>query len=1038
MATLTKTIRLTGLSNNPNDLTCDDGNLAVASGLVHEGGSLRPFYPVAPSAVISFTDVSDSLSYAGQPYGHRVIHVHETPSFPNVIVTYSVLGNDYQELQKIGWLPKPSSHVTDPSLTELYIPDQDVKNVVSIGRTLIIYTSKSQHYFLFAPDTSSYRYLGSHLPELEISFGLYAHPHRNSDDIDRSDDDYLSSSDNLYRDLDRFTLSSGYQDKSDYVLDQDDSSRLTEAAMAASNRFVNGWGSDNGYFTQPFFVRAALRMYDGSVTMHTAPIYMRVSTTANPLITVMHMRNNNVWLDAEGIGCELKYWITEQCRKALLEDWSDIITSVDIFVSQPLYTYDQSGVCKSFHVPYVDDSDVLHLPNVPIEEKRFDNSVISAFADKQDSDTIITEILQSKENFIHSQEDISLGHRLSDNQSIAGLGGNPAPIIAGPTLDSVGDHAVIIGAIEEHAFSSTYHSSRRFQLYDPRYYPLAYVDMPKIPNIDEIVRTTSTFYLLSSISTYELSSAEDGNVIKVDKDKLKNIVTHELMTDDFESHHDVIPDIAFPYNGRLNIASCTKKMFDGFTIDSMSQRCKSALLSSPMRVTTIVTLQTSYGKIEVSPSSLSVIRQLQFCYFFYPDPAAKLVKFIVHKNYIDGTAYYVAECPLREHESLNAAYIYDNDGIISGSRLRRITEQEYIDLVAYANSLQSNPSIADEPSVVRTSEVNNPFVYSAANTEQVGTGRVLALSAAVLPISEGQYGDTPMYCFTTEGIWALKPNSTGSWLVEQPVSYDVLSDPRSLLRLESSILFTTSRGLMHIAGGKVECTSDVFRGPYDRLLSGEAYMPQYHDMSINFVQNTVPSVCNASLYFDDTPFHDFISGAAFVYDYPHQRIIIGRHDKPYSYVYSITDRLWSTAPVCITSRVDSFPEAYAMIRHEGNLMMADFASMSDVISVQKPSFIITRPIKLDDTSFRKTIRTVNVCGQFHRSHCSIILLGCPDNALHDWYVISSCRGSRLPFRFGSPYRYFRIAIASCLDPEESIDHVTVEYEIKEQRNKFRQ
>ena len=109
----------------------------------------------------------------------------------------------------------------------------------------------------------------------------------------------------------------------------------------------------------------------------------------------------------------------------------------------------------------------------------------------------------------------------------------------------------------------------------------------------------------------------------------------------------------------------------------------------------------------------------------------------------------------------------------------------------------------------------------------------------------------------------------------------------------------------------------------------------------------------------------------------------------------------------------------------------------DRITMPENGLLLTRPIKLSSPSVQKTIRTINLHGVFDKTHAAMILLGCNDNLMKDWFVVSSCEGSRLPFRYGTPFKAFRLAVVTRLDKGESVDGATIEYEYKE-LNKERQ
>lgn len=117
--------------------------------------------------------------------------------------------------------------------------------------------------------------------------------------------------------------------------------------------------------------------------------------------------------------------------------------------------------------------------------------------------------------------------------------------------------------------------------------------------------------------------------------------------------------------------------------------------------------------------------------------------------------------------------------------------------------------IIDLPNKIYTSEVNNPFHFPVLGINTVGTGTILGICAAVKALSEGQFGQFPLYAFTTEGVWALEVSVTGTYSAKQPITRDVVINPDSITQIDTAVLFATDRGIMHISGSSTQCISDI-------------------------------------------------------------------------------------------------------------------------------------------------------------------------------------------------------------------------------------
>ena len=154
------------------------------------------------------------------------------------------------------------------------------------------------------------------------------------------------------------------------------------------------------------------------------------------------------------------------------------------------------------------------------------------------------------------------------------------------------------------------------------------------------------------------------------------------------------------------------------------------------------------------------------------------------------------------------------------------------------------------------------------------------------------------------------------------------------------------------------------------------------------------------------------------------------------------DKVWTSIPIKLLAPVNSYPRAYAMVAAPSN-MLIDFSSVSSPsLNMPECGFILTRPLKLGAPDILKTIRSINVRGNFseasriapslHDNHrMDLVLYGSNDPSMRKWKVLSSCHGPRLQFRYGTPFKTFRLAILLHLDAFESIAHIEVQYETKE-------
>ena len=340
----------------------------------------------------------------------------------------------------------------------------------------------------------------------------------------------------------------------------------------------------------------------------------------------------------------------------------------------------------------------------------------------------------------------------------------------------------------------------------------------------------------------------------------------------------------------------------------------------------------------------------------------------------------------------------------------------------------SNSDDSYQPSLIRVSEAENPLVFPAKNSVQVGSSIVSAMAANTRPISEGQFGDAPLYAFTDEGVWVLMLGEEGTYIARQPANRDICSNPKGILQIDDAVLFPTERGIMMQRGRESECITDVLDGfPFDftRIYS-HSKKNLYYPLSILELQD-----------FEDgevayVRFRKFMKNANMIYDYYDSRIIVFNPRYSYAYVYSLKSNLWGTMVNVFAKRVNSYPESYA-INDAGKIVNVYVEEPSDNI----PFFFCTRPLTLGQGDSHKTMFTCLIRGYWTCDSSKSngqILFG--SNDMKHWFYIGSSIDNSLRNLVGSPYRYFRVAVIGKMNADESISSISTAFQPRWQ-NKLR-
>ena len=235
--------------------------------------------------------------------------------------------------------------------------------------------------------------------------------------------------------------------------------------------------------------------------------------------------------------------------------------------------------------------------------------------------------------------------------------------------------------------------------------------------------------------------------------------------------------------------------------------------------------------------------------------------------------------------------------------------------------------------------------------------------------------------------------------------------------MDSSVLFASDRGIMHIQGSQVSCLSEIIDTdyPFDALSN----LPELRKI--------------AKQYISMRPFKEYLESCHMSYDYTNQLIYIsykienlGDKGMYPTLVFSIKSRMWGFVNLEdreIYMPLNSYPDALAV---DFNNRVIDLA----VPDTEQPhqGVYITRPITLDSPDILKTIRTVIQRGQFRRGNVQTILYASRD--LINWFPVKSSVDHFLRGFSGSPWKYFRVVGLASLAPGESISSLSIEYQPK--------
>lgn len=338
------------------------------------------------------------------------------------------------------------------------------------------------------------------------------------------------------------------------------------------------------------------------------------------------------------------------------------------------------------------------------------------------------------------------------------------------------------------------------------------------------------------------------------------------------------------------------------------------------------------------------------------------------------------------------------------------------------NDIASSPEEFHVGNKILQSEVDNPFVFMNSLATKIGCDKIYKITSSALPISQGQFGQYPLYAFTDTGIWALSVASNGTYSSVACISNDVCTNPKSVTQLDQSVLFVTKRGLMQIAGGQVECVS--------RILDEHNFTDTLSKLSDVISLSQVGGNVQVPGHIED-----WMQDAMIVRDYKGQKVFVFKEGDPLCYVLSVNSGKWGMMyNDGLIYPVPTFTSAYAVDTHLGCSRLVDLESGSADESERIKSLIVTRPLTLDATDYYKTIESITLRGVFDTNPRNLFqamkLVVWASNDMMNWYVIGSSGTYRWRNYSGTPYKAYRIGVLADWSEHDAITGATIEYTVR--------
>ena len=737
----------------------------------------------------------------------------------------------------------------------------------------------------------------------------------------------------------------------------------TTATLGCYNRFIAEQNNRNK-FVFPFYVRYAYELYDGSLIMHSYPVLM-IPNSRGPVFALDGKYGLKADLDdpgetyekvrlefrgrTYGFSSTLMHEIAAMAEADLkrLKNWKDLIRGVNIYATPPIYNYKQGGQvlgwhCMDANAP-INDGEDPWKKNYTVGKVKYGVS-------------------STKEGYV------TLDKGFTDM-----LGTDAAQIfLPWDNNHSVPDYCLTIPQKEEKEIYELHENAGQF-------FKLVSIEFETlIKRLDSIALNPEGELPL-----------EIGNKV------VNTIANQEVMTDDNGSHDTVSADVLYGYNHRLNMANVSKIMHAPLQPKVQWAREYYKVLDATENNQWQINIYAKNGgRMALMKTTADDVNVRWPLYIFYPNPNATEAVL-----YHGETRYKVR---LREHKALNGAF-WLGDFYNKYDNLR---DYKLNDLLGSHLSEKHLNRTVDESSKIYTSATDNPFYVPFGNINIAGGGDVRALCAATQAMSQGQFGQHPMYCFTSEGVWAMTVNDTGGWGTIQPMTRDVIGAGSLPLSLDSTVVFLSERGLLQLAGASVEILSDAL-STTDTVFDMSKFTILTSAIDTKFGLDVAPTtptytaMRTKAVYYTNKHFP--MGDANLGYDSDNQRIYVSPLGQEFSWVYNIRSKLWTQSTTHIDKQIPTYPE---LVTQQGSAVVLVSVDGGLPGNRYPDGLVLTRPIKFQDMGALKKWREFILRGQFKNYTLGTPMVMSAIWGTRDWNkfaLVASSQGSRITRRSGSPY-----------------------------------
>lgn len=332
----------------------------------------------------------------------------------------------------------------------------------------------------------------------------------------------------------------------------------------------------------------------------------------------------------------------------------------------------------------------------------------------------------------------------------------------------------------------------------------------------------------------------------------------------------------------------------------------------------------------------------------------------------------------------------------------------------------------EKENVLKVSMVDNPFVFPAKCTYSSSYGKIQALSTNRALMSEGQFGEHPLYLFSNEGIEVMAVDASGATAYSNmfPVSHEICRNPDIVCGTDSGVIFLGMQGLILISGSKCMRIS----------LAMDNHSKELETITRSGIISRIASLYGVESAVDTIHFDDFMRNAKAVRLSETDEMLFCNSYYNYSFVYSASANVWSK----INNAFEGFFKSgskVGLFSHNGEnthiyVQGNSFTGKNKVLLVTRPYMFGTKLPKRIMQLMLHAYLCKSENGNVDMPFISCFLL-CSNDGVH-FKLVTACEKVNetqdvvFPYFPTGSYRYYIFALAGELNVNSMISGLEID------------